>query len=250
MQLPHPEMVFVQGGTFTQGNLIADSTGSGAFHGAIGLTKLGAGTLILDKANTYSGPTSVTGGTLLVNGNISTSVLTTVASGATIGGSGTTGALTVQTGGTISPGNSPGIMTVNGNYTQAGLYTAEIDGLTAGNLAGNHDQINVTGTVDIAGGSLTTLFSTFSPVNGDMIFILLNDDIDAITGTYAGFAQGAVVSTYAGFDWQISYTANNTGPGTGTFLGGNDIVLMAVPEPNVAALLGALGGILLLRRRR
>jgi hypothetical protein len=180
-----------------------------------------------------------------VNGSISTSTLTTVASGATIGGSGTVGALTVQSGGNITPGNSPGILAVSGAYTQAGLYTAEIGGLTAGT---GHDQINVTGTVNITGGSLATLFSGSYGAN-DLIFILLNDSSDLITGTYAGFAQGAVVSSYGGLDWQISYTANNTGPGTGTFLGGNDIVLMAVPEPS-AALLGALGALLLFRRRR
>ncbi len=205
-----------------------------------------ATTLTLSGVSTYTGATNVTAGSLVVNGSISNSVLTTVSSGATIAGSGTVGAITVQSGGFINPGNSPGILDT-GDYTQVGLYTAEIEGLTAGNLAGNHDQINVTGTVNIAGGSLSTLFSTFTPVNGNMIFILLNDGTDAITGTYTGLAQGAVAATYSGFDWQISYTADS---GTGAFLGGNDIALMAVPEPNVAALLGALGGILLFRRRR
>ena len=61
-------------------------------------------------------------------------------------------------------------------------------------------------------------------------------------------AQGAVVGNYLGFDWQISYTGNSTG---NTFTGGNDIALMAVaiPEPR-AALLGGLGLLALLRRRR
>ena len=86
---------------------------------------------------------------------------------------------------------------------------------------------------------------------GDLIFILLNDASDAITGTYATFAQGDTVTTYNGFDWQISYIANNTGVGTGTFTGGNDIALFAVaiPEPNTM-LLGAIGVLALLRRRR
>ena len=152
-------------------------------------------------------------------------------------------ALTVAAGGFVTPGNSPGTLIVNGAYTQAGTFTAEIDGLTPGT---QHDQINVTGTVDITGGSLTTVF-TGSYSLGDMIFLLLNDGADAITGTYSGLAQGAVF-TGGGFDWQISYLADSGG--SPTFTGGNDIALMAVPEPNVAALLGGLGLLALLRRRR
>ena len=53
------------GATFTQGNAITNSTG--AFGGAIALEKRGAGSLVLDKANTYTGGTTITGGTLQLN---------------------------------------------------------------------------------------------------------------------------------------------------------------------------------------
>jgi hypothetical protein len=101
--------------------------------------------------------------------------------------------------------------------------------------------------VDISGGSLVALFSSGSYALGDKLFILLNDGFDAITGTYSGFAQGATVATYGGFDWAISYLADSAG---NTFIGGNDIALMAVPEPNAAALIGGFGVLALLRRRR
>ena len=217
----------------------------GEYGGAGSLSKTGAGTLTLSGASTYTGTTAVTEGKLVVNGNISTSILTTVSSGATLGGSGTVGALTINSGAFVTPGNSPGILTVNGNYIQAGTYSAEITGNTAG--VGGYDQIAVTGTVNIAGGSLVALFSSGSYALGDKLFILLNDDSDAITGTYSGYAQGATVATYGGFDWQISYLADSTG---NTFTGGNDIALMAVPEPNIAALIGGFGVLALLRRRR
>ena len=184
-------------------------------------------------------------GKLIVNGNISTSILTTVASGATLGGSGTVRALTIASGAFVTPGNSPGILTVNGNYTQAGTYSAEITGTTAG--VGGYDQIVVTGTVDITGGSLVALFSSGSYALGDKLFILTNDGSDAITGSYSGFAQGATVASYGGFDWAISYLADATG---NTFTGGNDIALMAVPEPSASLLIGSFGALALLRRRR
>lgn len=234
------------GGVTLSGNL----TGSGslvvASSGNISNPNYGKGVLTLSGANDYTGTTSVTRGTLVVNGSISTSV-TTVSSGATLGGIGTVGALTIESGAFVTPGNSPGILTVDGNYTQAGQYTAEINGIIAGS---GYDQIGVTGTVDISGGSLVTLFSGAGYNPGDLLFILLNDSTDAITGTYSGFAQGATVATYGGMDWTISYSANGNNAGSPSFTGGNDIALMAVPEPNVAALFGALGLLALLRRRR
>jgi len=229
------------GGTFTQGNAIANSTGGSG--GAIGLTKLGTGTLILDKTNTYTGATTVSEGTLIINGSVSNSSLTTVASGATIGGTGSVGALTVLSGGFHNPGNSPGIQPT-GNYTLDGTLTIEITGNTPG--LGGYDQVDTTGTVDIAGGTLVTSFTAGTYANGNLLFILLNDSNDVVTGTFNTFAQGATVTNYGGFDWQISYTADSTG---NTFLGGNDIALMAIPEPG-AALIGSLGMIALLRRRR
>ena len=217
----------------------------GEYGGAGSLSKTGSGTLSLSGANTYTGTTAVNEGKLIVNGNISTSILTTVASGATLGGSGTVRALTIASGAFVTPGNSPGILTVNGNYTQAGTYSAEITGTTAG--VGGYDQIVVTGTVDITGGSLVALFSSGSYALGDKLFILTNDGSDAITGSYSGFAQGATVASYGGFDWAISYLADATG---NTFTGGNDIALMAVPEPSASLLIGSFGALALLRRRR
>ena len=103
-------------------------------------------------------------------------------------------------------------------------------------------------TVNIAGGSLNALFTSGTYFANDLIFILLNDSNDAITGAYTGLAQGATATTYGGFNWNIYYDANSE---TSSFTGGNDIALRAeaIPEPR-AALLGCIGALLLLRRRR
>ena len=96
-------------------NLGANSTFSGAITGSSGLTKsgisgfTGLGTLTLTGANTYSGPTMVNAGTLLVDGSITSA--TSVSTGATLGGSGVAGPIEIKAGGTISPGNSPGLLT-------------------------------------------------------------------------------------------------------------------------------------------
>ena len=203
--------------------------------------KAGAGTLELAAGATGTEtPVSwqVNNGRLLVKANVTTGAVT-VGSGASLGGSGTVGALTIDAGGTLAPGNSPGVLST-GTYNQAGTLSLELNGLGAGTA---HDQLAVTGSVTLSG--LLSATVGYTPVNDQLLFILLNDGEDAINGTFSGLAQGSTV-TFGGFDWRISYSADST---ASTFTGGNDIALLAVPEPG-AALLGGLGLLALLRRRR
>jgi autotransporter-associated beta strand protein len=73
-----------------------------------GLTKNGNGTLMLDGANTYSGATTVSAGTLGGNGII-------------------TGPLVVQSGATLSPGASIGAITINNTVTLAAGSTTVME---------------------------------------------------------------------------------------------------------------------------
>ncbi len=71
------------GGTFTVADAIADSTGTGG--GAVGVTKLGTGTLVLSNTNTYTGGTKVSAGTLsLASASLADSSTVSIASGATL----------------------------------------------------------------------------------------------------------------------------------------------------------------------
>src|SRR5262249_9204969 len=88
--------------TLGSGQLTVNSPASTQFDGAISgsggsLVKQGAGTLTLAGANSYSGPTTVSGGTLRVNGLMSGAV--TVNSGCVLGGAGTIGGLVTIAGG-------------------------------------------------------------------------------------------------------------------------------------------------------
>ena len=64
--------------------VIQDGGGGGGSGGS--LTKIGTGRLTLSGGNTYTGPTTINGGCLRVDGSITSAV--TVNSGGTLGGSG------------------------------------------------------------------------------------------------------------------------------------------------------------------
>ncbi len=126
------------GGVSVIGNDIA---GSGS------LFKDGAGTLNLLGASTYAGPTTISLGTLLVNGSITSSVF--VGPAGVLGGTGKVGPTVVD--GTIAPGNNaPGRLTVTGGYVQdpGSVYEVFL------NPAQHSSLIQVLGAARINGGIL------------------------------------------------------------------------------------------------
>jgi len=100
---------------FWNGNL-ADGTTT------LYVAKRGTGVWTLGGADTYTGQTTVSNGTLLVTGQLSGSTNISVLSGGTLGGDGGTisGPVSVASGGTIAPGGTgSGSLTVNNNLTLA-----------------------------------------------------------------------------------------------------------------------------------
>ncbi|MDZ7617585.1 MAG: autotransporter-associated beta strand repeat-containing protein, partial [Patescibacteria group bacterium] len=108
LHVNHPHaIVDVDAGSLTISGAIEPHSGS------VGsLTKTGTGLLRLTNANnTYTGPTTVSAGTLLVNGALNGGGTVTVNAGATLGGSGRIAGL-VGGEGLVSPGASAGILSV------------------------------------------------------------------------------------------------------------------------------------------
>ncbi|MGZ8325654.1 MAG: autotransporter-associated beta strand repeat-containing protein [Rhodoplanes sp.] len=113
------------------------------------IVKEGTGTLTLSGINTYTGPTTVDAGALVVNGSIATSSGLTVDAGALVGGVGILPSTTIN--GALSPGNSIGTITVNGNlaFGAGSFYLVEISPTAA-------DRTNVTGTATLSGAVLAS----------------------------------------------------------------------------------------------
>lgn len=140
----------------------------------------------------------------------------------TLKGTGTVGILTIMPGAHLAPGMSPGCIS-SGNLTLSGTFDAELGGLTA---CTQYDLTNVTGTVDVTGGTLNVIrYNNMVPRLNNHFTIISNDASDAVTGTFTGLAQGASF-TSDGITYTISYTGGD----------GNDVVLTVTA---VSASLGA-----------
>jgi autotransporter-associated beta strand protein len=189
------------------GGATLDFAGATAFSLDSASTFSGTGSLVKDGPTTltipgnspaFAGPTTVNGGTLLVNGVLAGSAVT-VKGGSTLGGTGTVGTV-ISTGSTISPGDSPGVLNAQGNVTLDGASTfvAEVNGPTPGV---GFDQLNVNGAVDLGGSTLNLMPGGALP-NGESFSIIRSTA--PIVGTFTGLAEGAVF-VRGGHPFKITY---------------------------------------------
>jgi hypothetical protein len=102
----------------------------------------------------------------------------TVASGATLGGSGLNNA-SVNVSGDMAPGNSAGTFTVGGNYTQLANAALEIE--IGGTGSGQFDVLNATESAALAGDLNVTLVEDFTPAWGDSFMIF---STGSLSGTF------------------------------------------------------------------
>ncbi|TAE73055.1 MAG: hypothetical protein EAZ84_13530 [Verrucomicrobia bacterium] len=242
---------------------------SGKITGNLALTKSGAATLSLTATNTYTGDTTVEAGTLALGASGSISASTTIdvkgsatldvsalsgwalASGQTLKGTGTVDAggtakvVTISSGATLAPGASPGTLLINGDLSLASgsTYVAELQ--NSGSITA--DLVNLSGDLSILSGAFLDLqaFGTdASLVNGTKYSLF--SYAGTWSGTFDGYADDSDL-IFGLNTFRINY--NDTTAGVNGGLNSNFVTLTVVPEPR-AALLGGIGMLLLLRRRR
>jgi autotransporter-associated beta strand protein len=130
-----------------------DPCGCG-FIGSGSLEKVGSGTLILSGTNTYTGTTTVNGGILRVDGDISQSSLTTVNAGGALFGAGIVGNTVIATGGIYAPGDGgPGSsMQVLGDlsFQSGALYLVQVGSGTTASFANVFGSVTLNGTVGVS----------------------------------------------------------------------------------------------------
>jgi len=245
------------------------------------ITKVGPGTLTLAAVNTYNGSTNIKAGTVIVSGTASGSaaIVGNSASPATtaslMGGNGAVSATPtvsdisgITSGARIDPGISQfsaGVLNTNTfSLANSGRLTIEIGGtLTGGNGIDGYDRINVlspTTSAGVSGGFLDLVDMSISVLPSDaLLFILVNNGSGASSAAFGGVTlNGSPVANLnnivlGGQRFSLVYTANFDGVSGsygGVASGGNDIALVAIPEPLSAATLFGGVTLLALRRRR
>ncbi|MFM6132411.1 MAG: beta strand repeat-containing protein, partial [Sphaerospermopsis kisseleviana] len=198
------------------GNLLTvDGSGNSTFSqqisGAGGLTKNGAGSLILSGTSTYNGATTLNAGTTRVSGSIGSSAVA-VNNTAILQGAGTTGALTIDSGGRVAPGNGAiGSLSVSSlTLNSGGGYNWEIGNVT-GTAGTNWDLLSVTGatTVSSTAGTPFTIFMTGTWAasgflnSGSYSWMIIDGasssgfEADKLALDTAGFTGGTATGTFS-----------------------------------------------------
>lgn len=146
----------IAGNVLDNGTLAFDRSDNVVFDGKISgagaITHIGAGsTDLTGDSSAFSGATTVSAGTLFVDGKLGGALV--VQAGGKLAGTGTVGTTTVASGGTIAPGHSPGTLHVNGDiaFAHGSTYAADLLPDESGDL------IAASGHATIDGGAVQAL---------------------------------------------------------------------------------------------
>jgi autotransporter-associated beta strand protein len=180
----------------TFSGVIAD----GGIGNQVSLIMSGPAAEFLSGANTYSGLTVISNGTLFVNGSLGNS--TVMVNGGTLDGSGIiSGPMTVQPGGTLTVGaasNAIGILTISNNLNLAGTTFLKLNA-----SAGTNDLISGLANVQYGGALLVTNLAG-APAAGQSFQIF---SAAGYNGTFATFNLPPLGTNLV---WNTSALANGT----------------------------------------
>ncbi len=197
------------GGVLTGGSMdvaqvasAQSGTVSTALTGTGGLTKTGAGLLVLGAGvtHTYSGQTLVNEGKLKLDGIIASSI--TVANGASLGGHGViNGNVSMSAGSTIAAGGSVGNLTVGSLTITAGTQVAWEVYDANGDAGVDYDKITVNGALDLSGLSGTN--------RATLVLSSLSDPLANLPGN-AGLFDASLNHTFTLFTYGSLNLGSNT----------------------------------------
>jgi autotransporter-associated beta strand protein len=238
-------------GTLDIGSTVADvntigGSGDFLFKGSLlntasvlrGLNKSGTGTVTLEAANTYNGDTTIAGGTLIVNGSLQ-SPLTTVSTGATLGGSGSLQGVLLDRG-TISAGNSAGLLSMNSLNASNGNFIFELGAPSSRGIT--YDAIDVASLLTLGTDTNFTfeVLDNYSFQINDSYDLFNFESIEAST-----FDINILLAALPNLD-----TANsNLKWDANSFT--TDGIVNVIPEPSTFSLmLGGLTGLIALKLMR
>lgn len=237
-------------GTNTGNNTIALKIGNPTGTGSpiTSLSKTGAGLWILSGANTYTGTTTVSAGTLQVDGTHAAGTGAYAISGATLSGSGNItsssgfsfGASAVLNPGSAGAGNI-GTLTLNGAITASAAAAFNFD---VGGASNTYDILKV-GSLNADNITLNLIDKgAYTWVSGDTLhlFQTTTGANTSITGTFTAINFLPALSD--GLSWDLSSLYSD---------GFITVVTSSIPEPSsFAAILGSLMlfGAAISRRRK
>lgn len=194
--------------------------------GSGNLTILGGGTVTLTAKNTYSGTTTVTSGTLLVNNAIGAGNVT-VANGGRLGGNGTIGgSVTINSSGVLMPGSSVGTLAVAGSLTMNSGSVMNFDLGTSNDRVAVSNDLSLTCTLNITNvGTLGSGTYTLFTYGGNLLAstITLGSTpsgklyaIDTTTPGQVNIIVGTIATNVPAFPGALGFGAAATGGRGGT----------------------------------
>ena len=214
-------------GSVKRNTVFSGSVRDGGYAGGTGgsFTKIGRGMLTLSGASSYTGGTTVSEGTLLVNNSQGSATGTgaVLVSGGRLGGKGiVAGAVTVGAAArsALAPGGATaqplGTLTVQGAVTFTGRAVFEVQ---LNSDRGHADRLSANGVTIGSNATLSASeLGSSSWGSGTTFTVIENTSADPISGTFANLADDAII-TIGSTDFQASYEGGD----------GNDLTLTVVP---------------------